>query len=212
MGTMPHLGLSRGGDYGSPGAAGTRQWGECPSRRREPCWGAGCGRTPSHPHDAPLSPRSGCGAAPRPAAASPAARSWRIRRCRSPLPHLRVIGQPLFVTFRLYGSLPASRPFPASNITSGKAFVTMDRLLDQAQCGGDFAQATWRCPARSPRLPEGKPTCCSNGQAAPFAETTALTDWFGAAKSSSAGRPGRPPQSLRRSSRQCRLPAAKPAS
>jgi len=54
------------------------------------------------------------------------------------LPHLYVIGQPLFVTFRLRNSLPEHRGFPPSNLTSGEAFVTMDRLLDQARCGPTF--------------------------------------------------------------------------
>jgi putative transposase len=49
-----------------------------------------------------------------------------------------VIGQPLFVTFRLMNSLPAHRPFSGANVTSGEAFVTMDRLLDQARCGPSF--------------------------------------------------------------------------
>ena len=57
---------------------------------------------------------------------------------RRRLPHLHVIGQPLFVTFRLYDSLPANRLFPASSVTSGQAFVSMDRLLDQARCGPTF--------------------------------------------------------------------------
>jgi REP element-mobilizing transposase RayT len=51
------------------------------------------------------------------------------------LPHLYVIGQPLFVTFRLHGSLPNNRAFPPANLTSGEAFVAMDRLLDQARSG-----------------------------------------------------------------------------
>ncbi len=50
----------------------------------------------------------------------------QIRRRR--LPHLTVIGQPLFVTFRLHGS--PGRSFPDESLTSGKAFVSMDRLLD----------------------------------------------------------------------------------
>jgi len=54
------------------------------------------------------------------------------------LPHLYVIGQPLFVTFRLYGSLPTNRAFPPSNLTSGEAFVAMDKLLDQARSGPMF--------------------------------------------------------------------------
>ena len=46
------------------------------------------------------------------------------------LPHLYVMGQPLFVTFRLHGSLPPGREFPKDSMSSGKAFVYMDRLLD----------------------------------------------------------------------------------
>jgi putative transposase len=47
------------------------------------------------------------------------------------LPHWEVTGQPLFVTFRLHGSLPTHRLFPPARMTSGRAFVVMDRLLDQ---------------------------------------------------------------------------------
>ena len=54
------------------------------------------------------------------------------------LPHLYVIGQPLFVTFRLYGSLPTNRAFPPQNVTSGQAFAAMDRLLDAARSGPTF--------------------------------------------------------------------------
>jgi REP element-mobilizing transposase RayT len=54
------------------------------------------------------------------------------------LPHLYVIDQPLFVTFRLFGSLPANRAFPRSKLTSGQAFVAMDRLLDTARSGPMF--------------------------------------------------------------------------
>jgi putative transposase len=57
---------------------------------------------------------------------------------RRRLPHVYAIGQPLFVTFRLHGSLPANRPFPSSNLTSGEAFIAMDRLLDQARSGPTF--------------------------------------------------------------------------
>jgi putative DNA methylase len=59
-----------------------------------------------------------------------------IRRRR--LPHLEVIGQPLFVTFCLHDSLPAHRPFAPADVTSGEAFVAMDSLLDQARCGPVF--------------------------------------------------------------------------
>lgn len=52
------------------------------------------------------------------------------------LPHWDVIGQPLFVTFRLHGSLPATRVFaPERLATSGQAFAAMDRLLDTAAAG-----------------------------------------------------------------------------
>jgi REP element-mobilizing transposase RayT len=51
------------------------------------------------------------------------------------LPHFDVVGQPLFVTFRLFDSLPRYRMFPPEALTSGKAFVEMDRMLDQAQTG-----------------------------------------------------------------------------
>ena len=51
------------------------------------------------------------------------------------LPHWDVVGSPLFVTFRLHGSLPANRIFPPSNLTSGQAFAAMDRILDRANSG-----------------------------------------------------------------------------
>lgn len=51
------------------------------------------------------------------------------------LPHCHAVGEPLFVTFRLHGSLPAGRVFPGGPQTSGKAFVCMDRLLDGQRAG-----------------------------------------------------------------------------
>ena len=59
-----------------------------------------------------------------------------IRKRR--LPHWDVIGQPSFITFRLHDSLPAHRTFAASSLTSGEAFMAMDRLLDQASSGPKF--------------------------------------------------------------------------
>jgi putative DNA methylase len=53
---------------------------------------------------------------------------------RRRLPHYHSIGQPIFVTWRLHGSLPANRTFPPPS-TSGQAFVAMDRLLDNARTG-----------------------------------------------------------------------------
>jgi REP element-mobilizing transposase RayT len=61
-----------------------------------------------------------------------------LKVTRRRLPHLHAIGEPLFITFRLYGSLPANRAFPNSNLTSGEAFVAMDRVLDQARRGPTF--------------------------------------------------------------------------
>ena len=54
------------------------------------------------------------------------------------LPHLYTIGQPLFITFRLHDSLPPGRAFMPSSITSGEAFVHMDRLLDSGRSGPLF--------------------------------------------------------------------------
>ncbi|MGH9626857.1 MAG: REP-associated tyrosine transposase [Bryobacteraceae bacterium] len=51
------------------------------------------------------------------------------------LPHRYTIGQALFVTFRLHGSLPPGRVFRGGRLTSGKAFVCMDRLLDEQRSG-----------------------------------------------------------------------------
>lgn len=53
---------------------------------------------------------------------------------RRKLPHLYLPGSTLFITWRLRGSLPRGRWFPAE-LTSGQAFVAMDRLLDQARTG-----------------------------------------------------------------------------
>jgi putative transposase len=52
------------------------------------------------------------------------------------LPHLHVLDQPLFITFRLQGSLPKSRVFRPAHVTGdGKAFAAMDRLLDASGSG-----------------------------------------------------------------------------
>jgi REP element-mobilizing transposase RayT len=52
------------------------------------------------------------------------------------LPHWDAVGQPQFVTFRLHGSLPATRIFRREHVaTSGEAFVMMDRLLDKGATG-----------------------------------------------------------------------------
>src|SRR5205085_290270 len=51
------------------------------------------------------------------------------------LPHIYAIGQPIFLTWRLAGSLPPNRAFPESALTSREAFAAMDRLLDEARTG-----------------------------------------------------------------------------
>jgi REP element-mobilizing transposase RayT len=51
------------------------------------------------------------------------------------LPHWQPEGKPLFLTWRLHGSLPAHRAFPPASLTSGKAFLAMDTLLDESGTG-----------------------------------------------------------------------------
>ena len=59
-----------------------------------------------------------------------------MRHYERRLPHGDVVGQPLFVTFRLHRSLPASRVFGPERLTrSGEAFRAMDRILDEGLCG-----------------------------------------------------------------------------
>jgi hypothetical protein len=54
---------------------------------------------------------------------------------RRGLPHLSEPGLLVFLTWRLHSSLPTNRRFPAASLTSGKAFATADRLLDEARVG-----------------------------------------------------------------------------
>ena len=56
---------------------------------------------------------------------------------RRRLPHYNFVGEATFVTWRLYGSLPANRSFPAAT-TSGRAFLAMDRMLDSGCTGPLF--------------------------------------------------------------------------
>jgi len=51
------------------------------------------------------------------------------------LPHVRSSTHPVFLTWRLDGSLPSNRCFPVETLTSGKVFAAMDRLLDEARMG-----------------------------------------------------------------------------
>src|SRR5690242_7546022 len=52
---------------------------------------------------------------------------------RRHLPHLHSPHTPLFVTFRLHGSLPSGREFP--RMSSRKQFVAYDRLLAENREG-----------------------------------------------------------------------------
>ena len=54
---------------------------------------------------------------------------------RRRLPHIYEIKQSVFLTWRLYDSLPPHRAFPTDALTSGQAFAAMDRLLDEARAG-----------------------------------------------------------------------------
>src|SRR2546421_2535953 len=51
------------------------------------------------------------------------------------LPHIYLIGHPIFLTWRLAGSLAPNRAFPDSALISGEAFAAMDRLLDEGRTG-----------------------------------------------------------------------------
>src|SRR5438105_1734301 len=61
-----------------------------------------------------------------------------MRHYERRLPHWDHVGEPMFVTFRLHGSLPAQRVFPPERVAAGKAFVAMDRVLDRATSGPLF--------------------------------------------------------------------------
>jgi putative DNA methylase len=54
---------------------------------------------------------------------------------RRRLPHLYRDDQSIFLTWRLFGSLPPNRPFPSAGVTCGKAFAVLDRLLDESRTG-----------------------------------------------------------------------------
>ena len=54
---------------------------------------------------------------------------------RRRLPHIYPPGAPLFVTWHLHGSLPHSLRPPPGPLTSGEAFVWLDRQMDSARTG-----------------------------------------------------------------------------
>jgi len=71
---------------------------------------------------------------------------------RRRLPHIYDLEHPIFLTWRLDGSLPPNRAFPPG-VTSGNAFAAMDRLLDQARAGPFYL----RQPAIADMLVEATP-------------------------------------------------------
>ena len=54
---------------------------------------------------------------------------------RRRLPHFHSVGETIFLTWRLHGSLPPNRIYPPATTTSGQAFLAMDRILDVATAG-----------------------------------------------------------------------------
>jgi hypothetical protein len=54
------------------------------------------------------------------------------------LPHVSETGRPVFLTWRLHGSLPSLRVFPTGALNSGQAFAAMDRLLDESRSGAFY--------------------------------------------------------------------------
>ena len=64
--------------------------------------------------------------------------AFHVRR----LPNYDLIDHPVFLTWRLAGSLPRSRAF-SPGIPSGRAFLAMDRLLDNAGTGPLHLSQPW---------------------------------------------------------------------
>jgi REP element-mobilizing transposase RayT len=53
---------------------------------------------------------------------------------RRRLPHFHSVGQPIFITWRLHGSLPSNRSFPSTE-PSSRTFLATARILDDARTG-----------------------------------------------------------------------------
>ena len=58
-----------------------------------------------------------------------------MREYRRRLPHRDIPGVPVFLTWRLSGSLPPERVFPRETLEFGEAFLLFDSLLDNARKG-----------------------------------------------------------------------------
>lgn len=48
-------------------------------------------------------------------------------------PHVQNTTDPVFLTWRLHGSLPPNRFFASGSVSSGQAFAALNRLLDEAR-------------------------------------------------------------------------------
>ncbi len=92
--------------------------------------GAGCPSEGGLPARAWLQPRNCLEKPP-----SFGTRSIRVRYYRRRLPHRDTPGVPVFVTWRLSGSLPPTRLFLPEHLVRGEAFLAWDRLLDMARSG-----------------------------------------------------------------------------
>jgi putative DNA methylase len=57
---------------------------------------------------------------------------------RRRLPHIYETEQPVFLTWRLFGSLPANRYFRGGLLSSGRVFAALDRLLDERRDGPTY--------------------------------------------------------------------------
>jgi REP element-mobilizing transposase RayT len=62
----------------------------------------------------------------------------RLAFYRRRLPHIYQTQQAVFLTWRLYDSLPLHRAFPTAALNSGQAFDATDRLLDEARTGAFY--------------------------------------------------------------------------
>ena len=74
---------------------------------------------------------------------------------RRRLPHRYGVGEPIFITFRLYGSLPPGREFRGGRLESGKAFVCMDRLLEEYRSGPTYLRLAAIAQILADRIRQG---------------------------------------------------------
>src|SRR5271168_5201569 len=66
------------------------------------------------------------------------------------LPHIYPPDAPLFLTWHLHGSVPATLRIPGGPLSSGQAFVWLDRQLDTLTC----LRGSWWVPSTKDLLIE----------------------------------------------------------